>query len=222
MLPFVAERIRETLPDVRLVAILRNPVDRLFSHWWMRSCNGKEPLSLEEAIARNEKALQGGRTFTGIEGRRAWKRHLDGDPASAPVYLEFGYYAEQLERYLTLFPAAQIRILFFEDLADHPARLFADLLGFLGAAREPPVAGDFVNNAALPKIIRPLLSLDHRIGWSRLIPERAKAALKSRLSRSGRRARLDDETRRRLIEHYRCHNEALSRLCGRDLSHWMI
>ena len=43
-LPYVPRRIYTTVPEARLVAILRNPVERAFSHWWMRHSHGREPL----------------------------------------------------------------------------------------------------------------------------------------------------------------------------------
>ncbi len=44
LVPYVAERIKADLPDAKLIAILRHPVERAFSSWWMFHARGMEPL----------------------------------------------------------------------------------------------------------------------------------------------------------------------------------
>lgn len=57
--PLVPERVRKDLPNVKLVAILRNPVDRAYSHYQHVRRNGREPLSFEEAIEREPPRTEG-------------------------------------------------------------------------------------------------------------------------------------------------------------------
>src|SRR5947209_8592328 len=57
--PLVPERVARLLPDARLVAILRNPVDRAFSHYQHEVSLGREPLSFEEAVAHEEERMRG-------------------------------------------------------------------------------------------------------------------------------------------------------------------
>ena len=52
--PEVAQRLKENLPDVKLIALLRNPMDRAFSNYWASRQNGLETLSFDEAIKREE------------------------------------------------------------------------------------------------------------------------------------------------------------------------
>jgi len=221
-LPYVPERIKTVLPEVKLIAMLRNPADRVFSHWWMRSCNGKETLGLSEALRLNTEALSNGRTFEGERGRARWKEHFASSRFMAPVYLEMGHYAEQLVRYLEIFPHSQIKILYFDDLRDRPTELFQDVLHFLGADATLPLKERLVHNAALPNFLLPLMKLDRGLGLSNLIPITAKASLKSTLSRWGQRPQLDREMRCWLADYYLPHNQALSLLTGRDLSHWNV
>ena len=54
--PYVPARIRSAIPGARLIAILRNPVQRAYSSWWMFHARGMEPLSFEAAIRDNDTA----------------------------------------------------------------------------------------------------------------------------------------------------------------------
>lgn len=221
MLPFVPARVRRCLPDARLIAILRDPADRAFSHWWMRRCNGLESRSLEEALRLNAAAIEAGRSFEGEAGVERWREHLDGTTSTAPVYLEFGYYASQLERWLAHFPRERIDVVFFDDLSRDPEGVLRDLFGFIGvdAARHEP--GRTVYNAGLPRLAFGPLDLDRRLGLlSRAVPERIKRGVKELLARWGSPPRMEATTRRWLVAHYDSQVRALEALTGRDLTAW--
>ncbi|MBM3476697.1 MAG: sulfotransferase domain-containing protein [Armatimonadetes bacterium] len=106
--PLVPQRMRETIPSVRLIAILRNPVDRAHSHWQQIRDWNEERLPFEEAIdAEAERLPQHPGSLTDL-------RRLDD-------YLRFSYlargrYAEQLTRWFEAFPRDQLLILSFDDL----------------------------------------------------------------------------------------------------------
>jgi hypothetical protein len=220
MLPYVPERVRRCLPDARLIAILRDPAERLFSHWWMRRCNGLEAQDLEEALRRNEAAIDAGRTFEGETGIDLWREHLEAPADMAPVYLEYGYYASQLARWLEHFEEERIKVVFFEDLTRDPDAVLRDLLAFLGVDPSLLMPGRAVYNAALPGPALSALDLDRRIGLSRVVPRRLKQALKDLLSRRGSPPHLDPAVRHWLVEHYNRHIRSLEALIGRDLSTW--
>ena len=81
--PQVPERMARIVPDARLIALLRNPIDRAYSHYQMELRRGKEARSFEEATEEE---------MTSAEGQR-----YSIDVAHA--YLRRGLYAEQLERF---------------------------------------------------------------------------------------------------------------------------
>jgi hypothetical protein len=220
MLPFVPDRVLRSFPDVRLVAILRDPADRAFSHWWMRRCNGLEPLEFAEALEANAAAIEAGRTFEGPAGIDAWREHLDPGMPTAPVYLEFGAYAAQLARWLDRFDRERIRVLFFDDWKRDPDGVIRDLLPFLGVDPDRAVSGRAVYNAALPAAALPGLALDRRIGLSRLVPDPLRHALKDLLSRNASPPRLDAGLRRWLVERYDDDIRKLEQMLKRDLSAW--
>lgn len=111
----VAERIRTLLGDrIRLLIVLRNPVDRAYSHYWMSFRRKYETLSFEEAIMREPERMKMG-DFE--------RRHFS--------YISRGKYAEQIRWYLKYFDRARIHIALFEELIAHPAKVVRKLLEFL-------------------------------------------------------------------------------------------
>jgi hypothetical protein len=124
--PLASERVARMLPRARLIALLRNPVDRAFSHYQHEVALGREELSFEDALAREDERMQG-------ELERmlrdpsyfsyAWWNH---------TYAARGRYAEQLERWLDAFPREQLLVLFTEELAADTAGTYRRVLDFLG------------------------------------------------------------------------------------------
>lgn len=129
--PHAPYRIAETLPDVKLIALLRDPVERAYSHYHHEVARGFEDLSFDEALEREPTRLAGE-----VERMRA-------DPAYNSFafqhhsYLSRGRYAEQLEVWYSLFPKEQILVLRSEDLFADPERTYIDVLRFLGLPALP-------------------------------------------------------------------------------------
>ena len=126
--PLAPERVRADIPNAKLVALLRNPVDRALSHYNHEVALGREPLSFEAALAAEEARLAGEVERLVAEPRyfsREWWSH---------TYQARGRYAEQLERWLAVFPREQLLIVPSDDLAAEPAEAHARVLDFLGAA----------------------------------------------------------------------------------------
>ena len=124
--PLAPQRVREVVPSARLVALLRNPVDRALSHYHHAVAFGREPLSFEEALDREDERLAGEVERLVADPRyfsRGWWDH---------TYVARGLYAEQLERWLAVFPREQLLVLPTEELARDPAGTHAIVLAFLG------------------------------------------------------------------------------------------
>ena len=124
--PHAPARVRELVPDVRLVVLLRDPVDRALSHYNHEVALGREPLSFEEALEREPERLDGELERLGDTSyfSHAWWDH---------TYLARGRYAEQLERWLAVFPREQLLVLASERLRADPAPTYARVLEHLGA-----------------------------------------------------------------------------------------
>jgi sulfotransferase family protein len=129
--PLAPERVSVMLPGARLIVLLRNPVDRAFSHYQHEVALGREPLSFEEALDREEERMQG-------ELDRMLR-----DPSYFSLawwnytYVARGRYAEQLERWFAAVPREQLLVLFTEELSADTAATYRRVLDFLGVgARE--------------------------------------------------------------------------------------
>jgi hypothetical protein len=126
--PLGPERVKALVPEARLVALVRNPVERALSHYHHEVALGREPLSFEDALDAEEERLRG------EEERLAADSSYFSRPWWSHAYKARGRYAEQLERWLAVFPRERLLILPSEDLGGEPERTHARVLDFLGAA----------------------------------------------------------------------------------------
>jgi len=126
--PRAPERARSVVPDTKLIALLREPGARAYSHYHHEVSLGREPLSFEDALAAEEERTAGEVERMGADPTyfsRAWWDH---------TYLERGRYGEQLERWLAVFPPQQLLVLTTEELAADTATAYGRVLAFLGVA----------------------------------------------------------------------------------------
>ena len=133
--PLAPERARSLVPGAKLVALLRDPVDRAYSQYQHEVALGREPLSFEDALAAEDERLVGEVERLIADPRafsRAWWDH---------TYTARGRYAEQLERWLEAFPSEKLLVVRTEDLGERPAETYASILAFLGA--EPHELPDY-------------------------------------------------------------------------------
>jgi hypothetical protein len=112
------KRLLDCNPDVKLIFLLRNPVERAFSHWKMMYAIGNDTLPFAEAVRDGRNRVRSEAEVDGLH------RHYS--------YVERGFYAEQLAGILELFPARNVHCEIFEEFfADREAGL-QRLAAFLG------------------------------------------------------------------------------------------
>lgn len=211
-----AFRIRELLPDCRLVVVFREPLARAFSHYLMSVRKGYETLSFGEALARENERLEDDR------GRRFFS------------YLSRGLYVEQVRRYLELFPRAHLLFVKFDDLVDGGAcgrdtcRMIAEFIGLDSRADTLGVLMQ-ANQASRPrfKLVRDVLYGNY--GFKRvlrvLLPSRdLRALIAHRLDLFNLRPEPKPEMGpvpgavvRRVVEEV----ENLQQLTGMDFGDWL-
>lgn len=124
--PLAPERIARELPGAALIAVLRDPVTRAWSHYQYEVARGSEDLPFEAALACESERLAG-------EAERM--RRQPGYESFAyrhQSYLDRGHYAEQLETFHALFPTQQLLVLQSEALFADPNRELAKVWDFLG------------------------------------------------------------------------------------------
>jgi hypothetical protein len=122
--PLAMERIARELPDVRLIMVVRDPVDRAYSHYSYEKARGNETLSFEDAIAAEPGRLDGAE-----ERMREGARDLHWGQHS---YVTRGYYADQIERVHALFPAERLKVVVSEELFARPLDVMNDVFAYLG------------------------------------------------------------------------------------------
>lgn len=124
--PFAIERIACDLPDVKLVVMLRDPVERAFSAHKHEYARGFEWETFEQALELEDDRLVGE-----IDRMRADVSY-ESFPHRHHSYRHRGHYAEQLERAFTHFPPSQVHIIESEAFFAKPVAEYQRLLEFLG------------------------------------------------------------------------------------------
>lgn len=128
--PEAPDRIRRLLPKARLIALLRDPVERAISQYFHARRHGFETLELSAALAAEAERLAGADRIL----RRRGATHYSHQKHS---YLSRSRYERQLQRYGELFPSQQMLVLKSEDLFTRPERIWHQLQEFLGLEAHP-------------------------------------------------------------------------------------
>lgn len=142
--PRIAHRVHAAYPQVKAIALVRDPVERAWSHYQERTENGVEPLGFAEALAAEE-----ARTAGELDRMLA-------DPAYHSTahdwytYRARGIYLPQLRNWLSVFPAEQLLVLRSEDMYDDVQAVFDRICAFLGV-REYPLPDVRPRNASRTK-----------------------------------------------------------------------
>jgi hypothetical protein len=124
--PLVPQRAARLLPQVKLIALLRNPVDRALSHYQHELRGGRESLSLAEALEKESERLAGEEERLRSEaGYYSWNHHRYS-------YTRRGLYIEQLRRWMQHFTRSQLLVLQSEWLFRDPVAATAAVHDFVG------------------------------------------------------------------------------------------
>ena len=126
--PRAAERAAHAAPDAKILVLVRDPVERAWSHWRERSRLGVETLSFEDALDAEEVRLGDARVQLAANPRSLVPL------ASNFAYRAQGCYADLLPSWFDQFPEDQIMVVVSEDLYADPAGTYARVLAFLGLA----------------------------------------------------------------------------------------
>ena len=123
--PLAPRRLREIAPAAKLIVLLRNPVDRAYSHFLLERSRGEETLDFAAALDAELERLDG------EEARLARDPAYVSDPHKHASYMARGEYVRQLERWFGVFPQEQILVVRSEDLYERTAETFARVADFL-------------------------------------------------------------------------------------------
>lgn len=110
------ERIWNYNPQIKLVILLRSPIDRAFAHWNMQRFKGRESLDFLDAVKAERDRIGGSLS---VESRRV-------------AYVDRGFYAGQIERVFKFFPREQVTVVKFEEFQEQKQQTLDSIFRFLG------------------------------------------------------------------------------------------
>lgn len=222
----IPRRIRDALPEVKLICVLRDPVARALSHFRMAVLDGLESQSFDTAIARllESRPMQHARAVaTGHNG-----------------YIARGEYGRILAGFLRVFPRDRLEVIFSNELSRDAERVLLSIFGFVGVA--PDFVPDNLDRRYRTAAVRQRIpGLNINLYQERLarvrpartlwhgVPSRLQGAISRSASVAGYRVELwnarrdleGDEmsaaTRSALIAHFLKDSEALSEMLGLDV-----
>lgn len=206
--PDAPGRIKKLLPDIKLIASLRNPAERAYSAYCMHFEKGSISDNIEAYL--DPKRVNG----------KKWN-----------FILLNGLYAKQLKRYFSYFDKSQIKILIYDDLKQKPQSYLKTVCDFLGVEYRK-LSTDFYHpeNPRPPKVYPMFLKLIHSyFERTRMVSRVLKKITAKGLSRKIKeklRTRqisyplLTDDLKNKLLEYYKSDIKELEGLIERDLSHW--
>jgi hypothetical protein len=220
--PGAAKKIKEFNPDARIIILLRNPVQMVYSLHSQLFSNGDEPIETFKEAMDAETGRRAGNLIPSYHRC----------PLEAMFYSTVACYYEQVLRYKSVFGEDKLHIIFFEDFIFDPEKEYRKVLDFLGLEEIMPDSFEAKNANKAPRSMAflgflvnppPLIKLLGRL----LFPHHTKRRewLVDRLwnfnTKHKPRDPLTDELRQRLVTLYKDDIEKLGKLLDRDLSSWM-
>jgi len=184
----VAERMKEILPSPKLIFMLRDPVKRAYSEYWMMVLNGKEKLSFDEAI---------------------WKKDRD--------YLIRGHYAKQIKEFLKYFDRENMMVIISEDFRKNREKRMWDVFDFLGIEQiRLKMPNIHVGGIPRSKFLLKLAGISTRLSmmaWDSPLFRNFFCDVRSAIKRinrvEGQKPKMSEETRKKLYEYFKPQNEDL-------------
>ena len=209
--------IHETLgADVKLIIMLRNPLDMAYSLWGYNRRLEREPRSFQDALDHEPDRMAGADELVG------WRPNY--------FYRTRAMYVPQIQRFMDQFAQENIRIILFEDVIRDPADELGNLCDWLGVSRDTPLEFPRLNPTGSNRIRSLRKWMDGGTSskrlLKRLIPDSVRLPVRrvvEKLNRTERALdRLDGDTRERLMELFTQDISQLSELIGRDLEECWI
>jgi hypothetical protein len=204
--PYAPARIKQILPEVKIIASLRNPVDRAYSHYWMARWKGWVEVSFDEVVKEKD-----------------------------PRFIQRGMYHKQIARYFDLFPPGRICILIYEEVFADPASALGTLADFLdvetdffhslqelaqrenaSSAYRSPILHNMT--IGVTRFLREHLSLSIIVDAAKTIG--LAKVVKQANRKEERYPPIQKQHRVELTRYYRDDIEKLEQLIDCDLNHW--
>ena len=223
--PQAAGRIKEKMPAAKLIAVLRNPIDRAFSHFNMMRRRERETADFDQVVDRlSDQAV--------IEqARNAMPQIAAGDYAEDETshYLVWGEYGRILQHYLNFFPKDQLMIIYMDEMTADPVKVYKDVLNFIGLSDDhiPDNVGKVYHKGGSKRIIshglRSAISQNalFKLFWD-LFPHNAKKSIRywydqKNVRKSSAEDGPSDSARATLVDYFKDDIKLLEDIAGRDV-----
>jgi hypothetical protein len=198
--------IAARIPQARILMVLREPQERAFSQYLHGVSDGILAQSFRQYI-------------------RASLRETGEAMGLHHPFLEMGFYADQIQRYLNYFPREQIRIWLYEDIRDRPRDFLREVFAFLGVDSDfTPDISTRHNEAYIARMVKSNQLLRRAGLWqlmTRLMPAPVKARLHRAVYHPPGSVTMRPEDRALLLDFYRNDILRLEGMLQRDLSLWL-
>lgn len=130
--PHAMQRLRRDFPSLPLIVMLRNPIDRAFSHYQHNSRHGWETISYERALATEDSRMEGVGAPVGSD---EW---YQDDAVRNYSYRRRGLYIDQFIHWMPVYDPRQLMVIRSEDFFVNPLETYEHVLDFLGLERVLP------------------------------------------------------------------------------------
>lgn len=202
------QRIQHHIPHVKLIAILRNPVDRAYSAYMHAVRDGRETLSFAKALEQEESRISDNWEYI-------WH------------YQNMGFYSNQLKQYFQYFEREKFRIHLYDDLNDNPTYVLKDIFQFLnvddsfmpkfftrinisGVRKSKTIDALLNDNNSIKQFLKPFLPAGFR-----------KSIANHLRTQNFSKPPYPSEVKKKLINVFREDVLELQDMLDRDLSHWL-
>jgi hypothetical protein len=199
-----AENIHNFNPDAKILILLRNPIERAYSHYLMAVQMGFETRSFLSAFKRDMHKPDKG-----------W--------GISELYFELGQYSKQIKRFKKHFPESQIKVLLFEDWTERPKETQESICDFLNVSIFAALKNEVLNPSVSPKNPK-LHSVLMQSGLKRLVQRVLPESIFNKIKQ--RQYKVENDVlatgdRKYLMNLYRREILDLEGLLKRDLSNWI-
>ena len=197
--PSTPSLISKVIPNAKIIAILRDPVDRIFSEFLFLLGTASVKSSFSDTIRQ------------GVKGKNYSSKRL----------LDSGLYYEQVKRYFETFGEKQVKIIIFEEFFQDAKKNLTDVLDFLGIKQEVLDFEDEIHNPFIvPKGKFPKYIMGNKMlrkFGKNILPKSTIRSLRDTLTEKAEKPNILDQDRKFLCDFYRKDVEKLKQLLNHPL-----
>ena len=225
-LPFAADRIQKSYPDIKLILCFRNPVERAFSNWLMLWDAGVEKAGFKDAIQINLKQT----AYINFEGENgatvfnSRENNIDAGEKWVRTYLQAGMYAQILINYYKSFPKENIKIIYLEDINKRRDETLKEIFTFLGVDDNFSVPSveeqNYYYNRKIFRVLNGIIGVKNTRQIAKLLPENIKTIFKQKKGSAQKIPVLPNDDRLFLWNYYKDDIQELEKITRKNFAHW--